>query len=93
MIGKTSAVSHSIAAFSRSHALQRIRAGRACRLAALRGLAFMLGYGRQSALGLQAERKSVADYLIGGGWELIDEYTEVESGERTDRAQGAAIRV
>jgi hypothetical protein len=60
--------------------------------ALVRGLAFMLGYGRQSGLGLQAERKSLADYLNGGAWEVIDEYTEVESGERTDRAQGAAIR-
>jgi hypothetical protein len=25
------------------------------------------------------------------GRELVDEYTEVESGEKTDRAQGAAI--
>lgn len=32
--------------------------------------------------GLDAQRKAVADYLNGGEWELIAEFTEVESGKR-----------
>ena len=32
-----------------------------------------------------AQRKSVLDYLDGGRWELVDEFTEVESGKRSDR--------
>jgi hypothetical protein len=65
MIGKTYAVFRSIAASSCSHALQRIPADRECRRG-VQGSAFILGYGRQSGLGLQAERKFVADYLNGG---------------------------
>lgn len=43
--------------------------------------------GRQgkSGLGLAAQRKSVADFLNGGRWELVKEFVEVESGKRTDR--------
>jgi hypothetical protein len=33
-----------------------------------------------SGLGLEAQRKAVADYLNGGQWSLIAEYVEVESG-------------
>ena len=33
-----------------------------------------------SRLGLEAQQKSVRDYLNGGNWELIQEITEVESG-------------
>jgi DNA invertase Pin-like site-specific DNA recombinase len=39
----------------------------------------------QSGLGLDAQRKAVMDFLNGGDWELIEEFTEVESGKRTDR--------
>lgn len=39
----------------------------------------------RSGLGLEAQRKSVADYLDGGRWELIAEFVEVESGKRDDR--------
>src|SRR3982751_813522 len=39
----------------------------------------------KSGLGLEAQRKSVADYLDGGRWELIAEFVEVESGKRDDR--------
>ena len=38
----------------------------------------------RSGLGLEAQRKAVKDRLYGGG-ELLSEYTEVESGRRTDR--------
>jgi len=38
----------------------------------------------RSGLGLEAQRKAIADRLCGSG-KLISEYTEVESGRRTDR--------
>lgn len=41
----------------------------------------------KSGLGLDAQRKSVADYLNGNGWEIVEEFTEVESGKKTDRPQ------
>jgi len=41
----------------------------------------------KSGLGLAAQRKSVLDYLDGGRWELVNEYTEVESGKRSDRPE------
>ena len=41
----------------------------------------------RSGLGLEAQRKAVADYLNGGGWELVAEFTEVESGKRNDRPE------
>lgn len=42
------------------------------------------GQGR-SGLGLEAQRKAVQDYLDGGRWSLIGEFTEIESGKRSDR--------
>ena len=39
----------------------------------------------QSGLGLEAQSKAVADYLVGR--ELVAEYTEIESGKRSDRPQ------
>lgn len=39
----------------------------------------------KSGLGLDAQRKSVADYLSGGSWELIGEFVETESGKENDR--------
>src|ERR1019366_10822354 len=42
------------------------------------------GQGR-SGLGLEAQRKAVQDYLDGGHWKLIGEFTEIESGKRVDR--------
>jgi DNA invertase Pin-like site-specific DNA recombinase len=39
----------------------------------------------QSGLGLEAQRKAVADYLNGGRWSLVDEYVEIESGSHDDR--------
>src|SRR5690348_1961015 len=43
-----------------------------------------------SGLGLDAQRKLVADYLNGGNWTLAAEFTEIESGKRSDRPQLAA---
>jgi DNA invertase Pin-like site-specific DNA recombinase len=41
----------------------------------------------RSGLGLEAQRRSVLDYLNGGRWELTAEFTEVESGKRSDRPE------
>jgi DNA invertase Pin-like site-specific DNA recombinase len=41
----------------------------------------------ESGLGLEAQRKAVADYLNGGNWTLAAEFVEVESGKRSDRPQ------
>lgn len=38
-----------------------------------------------SGLGVEAQRKAVADYLNGGQWTVITEVVEVESGKRNDR--------
>lgn len=38
----------------------------------------------RSGLGLEAQRKAVADYLNGGKWQVIDEVVEIESGKRDD---------
>lgn len=35
----------------------------------------------RSGLGLEAQRKSVRDYLNGSGWKLLDEFTEIETGK------------
>src|SRR5262245_61779826 len=39
----------------------------------------------RSGLGLEAQRAAVQDYLNGGNWRIVAEYTEVESGKRKDR--------
>src|SRR5271170_6550097 len=44
----------------------------------------------RSGLGLEAQRKTVEDYLNGGAWQLLREYVEIESGKRNDRPQLAA---
>src|SRR5262249_61758007 len=41
----------------------------------------------KSGLGLDAQRKAVVDYLYGGKWTLLDEFTEIESGKRNDRPE------
>ena len=38
----------------------------------------------RSGLGLAAQRKAVEDYLNGGRWKLLAEFTEVESGKGAD---------
>jgi len=37
--------------------------------------------------GMAAQRKAVEDYLNGGSWKLVGEFTEVESGKRSDRPE------
>jgi DNA invertase Pin-like site-specific DNA recombinase len=41
----------------------------------------------QSGLGLNAQRTAVANYLNGGNWKIVGEFTEVESGKNNDRPQ------
>jgi len=41
----------------------------------------------RSGLGLDAQRKAVLDWLNGGKWALVAEYTEVESGKWADRPE------
>jgi DNA invertase Pin-like site-specific DNA recombinase len=41
----------------------------------------------KSGLGLDAQRRAVRDYLDGGKWELVGEFTEVETGKRADRPE------
>src|SRR6266699_2013274 len=41
----------------------------------------------KSGLGLEAQRESVLNYLDGGRWALIAEFTEIESGKRNDRPE------
>lgn len=36
----------------------------------------------ESGLGLEAQREAVTRYLNGGDWEIVAEFTEVESGKR-----------
>ncbi len=47
----------------------------------------------KSGLGLEAQREAVNVRLNGGPWQLIGEFTEVESGKRAKRPQlEAALR-
>lgn len=47
-----------------------------------------------SGLGVDAQRKAVADFLNGGRWSLITEVVEIESGKRADRPKLAeALRL
>jgi DNA invertase Pin-like site-specific DNA recombinase len=39
----------------------------------------------KSGLGIEAQRQAVANYLNGGNWRIIAEFTEIESGKRSDR--------
>jgi DNA invertase Pin-like site-specific DNA recombinase len=39
----------------------------------------------KSGLGIDAQRAAVAMYLNGGDWQIVAEFTEVESGRRSDR--------
>jgi DNA invertase Pin-like site-specific DNA recombinase len=47
---------------------------------------FRVSTGRQgrSGLGLEAQKQAVTDYLNGGDWRIVAEFTEVESGKRED---------
>ncbi len=50
---------------------------------------YRVSTGRQgkSGLGLEAQRAAVTAYLNGGRWQIVDEFTEVESGKRSDRPE------
>ena len=50
---------------------------------------YRVSTGRQgrSGLGLEAQRAAVANYLNGGDWRIVAEFTEVESGKRSDRLE------
>jgi DNA invertase Pin-like site-specific DNA recombinase len=41
----------------------------------------------RSGLGLEAQKAAVADRLDGGRWQIVDEFTETESGKRAKRPQ------
>jgi DNA invertase Pin-like site-specific DNA recombinase len=41
----------------------------------------------ESGLSVEAQRASVAAYLNGGSWRLVEEFVEVESGKRNDRPE------
>lgn len=41
----------------------------------------------RSGLGLKAQRQAVHDYLNGNGFEIVEEFTEVESGKKDDRPE------
>ena len=40
-----------------------------------------------SGLGIEAQRNAVAIYLSDGRWKVIAEFTEIESGKRSDRPE------
>jgi len=51
---------------------------------------YRVSTGRQgkSGLGLEAQRAAVATYLNGGDWQIVADFTEIESGKaRTDRPE------
>jgi DNA invertase Pin-like site-specific DNA recombinase len=50
---------------------------------------YRVSTGRQgkSGLGIEAQREAVANYLNGGDWRIVAEFTEVESGRRSDRPE------
>ena len=41
----------------------------------------------RSGLGLEAQQSAVRTYLNGGSWTLLKEFTEIESGKKSDRPQ------
>ena len=41
----------------------------------------------KSGLGLEAQRDTVMNFLNGGRWTLVGEFTEIESGKRADRPE------
>jgi DNA invertase Pin-like site-specific DNA recombinase len=44
----------------------------------------------KSGLGLEAQRAAVCEHLNGGQWQIVAEFTEVESGKNSDRPKLAA---
>ncbi|MBR0937296.1 recombinase family protein [Bradyrhizobium jicamae] len=46
----------------------------------------------KSGLGLEAQKHAVTEFLNGGDWSIVGEFTEIESGKRSDRtALGKAL--
>src|SRR6516162_11028363 len=41
----------------------------------------------REGLGIAAQREAVERYLNGGNWRIVKEFTEVESGKRSDRPE------
>jgi len=41
----------------------------------------------RSGLGLDAQREAIRQFLDGGNWTLLAEFTEIESGKRNDRTK------
>jgi DNA invertase Pin-like site-specific DNA recombinase len=41
----------------------------------------------RSGLGIEAQRAAVENYLNGGDWKIVAEFTEIESGKRSDRPE------
>jgi DNA invertase Pin-like site-specific DNA recombinase len=41
----------------------------------------------RSGLGLDTQPAAVATYLNGGSWKIIAEFTEIESGRKSDRPE------
>ena len=41
----------------------------------------------KSGLGIEAQRAAVENYLNGGNWRITAEFTEIESGKRSDRPE------
>ena len=41
----------------------------------------------KSGLGLEAQRATVVSFLNGGSWELVADFTEIESGRKSDRPE------
>jgi len=41
----------------------------------------------KSGLGLEAQKHAVREYLNGGSWTIVSEFTEVETGKRSDRPE------
>src|SRR5688572_16269106 len=74
MIGTTFAAKRSASAFTLATARWRTRSIPQSR----------------SGLGLEAQRSAVLAYLNGGAWDLVAEFTETESGKRSDRPELAA---
>jgi len=44
----------------------------------------------KSGLGLEAQRAAVREHLNGGTWQVVAEFTEIESGKNADRPKLAA---
>ena len=53
---------------------------------------YRVSTGRQgkSGLGLEAQRAAVREHLNGGTWQVVAEFTEIESGKNADRPKLAA---